>query len=103
MLFQTGQNFFCLTNIDGVDVGFVFAKQKVYACIFGILTFTIPFLMSLLMGLYMLDYSMPASLMLGCIMASNTLIAYPIVGRYGLQKHMTATLSVGSSMLSLPT
>lgn len=39
MLFQTGQNFFCLTNIDGVDVGFVFAKQKVYACIFGILTF----------------------------------------------------------------
>ena len=34
-------------------------------------------------------------------MASNTLIAYPIVGRYGLQKHQSVALSVGSSMISL--
>ena len=78
-----------------------FKNNARHVLAFGALTFIIPFLMSLLMGLYLLDYSMPASLMLGCIMASNTLIAYPIVGRYGLQKHMTATLSVGSSMLSL--
>jgi len=29
------------------------------------------------------------------------LIAYPIVGRYGLQKHQSVALSVGSSMISL--
>ncbi len=34
-------------------------------------------------------------------MASNTLIAYPIVSRYGLQQKPSVTLSVGSSMLSL--
>jgi hypothetical protein len=34
-------------------------------------------------------------------MASNTLIAYPIVGRYGLQRHQSVALSVGSSMISL--
>ena len=34
-------------------------------------------------------------------MASNTLIAYPIVGRYGLQRKPSVTLSVGSSMISL--
>ena len=34
-------------------------------------------------------------------MASNTLIAYPIIGRYGLQRHQSVTLSVGSSMISL--
>ena len=33
--------------------------------------------------------------------ASNTLIAYPIVARYGLQQKPSVTLSVGSSMLSL--
>lgn len=88
--------------LAGLEMDMQGFKNNVrHVLVFGILTFTIPFLMSLLMGLYMLDYSMPASLMLGCIMASNTLIAYPIVGRYGLQKHMTATLSVGSSMLSL--
>ena len=49
----------------------------------------------------MLHYSVLASLLLGCIMASNTLIAYPIVGRYGLQRKPSVTLSVGSSMISL--
>jgi len=34
-------------------------------------------------------------------MASNTLIAYPIIGRYGLQQHPSVSLSVGSSMISL--
>ena len=34
-------------------------------------------------------------------MASNTLIAYPIVGRYGLQKKPSVVLSVGSSMIAL--
>lgn len=68
---------------------------------FGLLTFAVPFLMALFMGIRLLGYSLTASLLLGCIMASNTLIAYPIVGRYGLQRHTACTLSVGSSMLSL--
>jgi Kef-type K+ transport system membrane component KefB len=34
-------------------------------------------------------------------MASNTLIAYPIAVRYGLQRHRSVALSVGSTMLAL--
>ena len=34
-------------------------------------------------------------------MASNTLVAYPIVSRYGLQRKPSVTLSVGSSIISL--
>lgn len=68
---------------------------------FGLLTFGIPFMMTYFMGIYLLDYSSKASLLLGCIMASNTLIAYPIVARYGLQHKPSVTLSVGSSMISL--
>lgn len=69
--------------------------------VFGLLTFALPFAIALFMGVYLLGYGITASLLLGCIMASNTLIAYPIVGRYGLQRHPASTLSVGSSMLSL--
>jgi Kef-type K+ transport system membrane component KefB len=53
------------------------------------------------MAITTLHYSPAASFLLGCIMASNTLIAYPIIGRYGLQRHQSVTLSVGSSMISL--
>ncbi len=68
---------------------------------FGVLTFAAPFILAFTASLYLLGYSTQASLLLGCIMASNTLISYPIVGRYGLQRKPSVTLSVGSSMLSL--
>lgn len=69
--------------------------------VFGLLTFAVPFIMTYVACMTVLHYSVLASLLLGCIMASNTLIAYPIVGRYGLQRKPSVTLSVGSSMISL--
>ncbi|MGM9705428.1 MAG: cation:proton antiporter [Prevotella sp.] len=68
---------------------------------FGLLTFAAPFLLTFAMSVTLLGYSLQASMLLGCIMASNTLIAYPIVGRYGLQRKKSVSLSVGSSMISL--
>lgn len=68
---------------------------------YGALTCLIPMGLTFVMGIGMLKYSVTASLLLGCIMASNTLIAYPIVGRYGLQRKPSVTLSVGASMISL--
>ena len=69
--------------------------------IFGLLTCFIPLILTYVMAITFLGYSGSASFLLGCIMASNTLIAYPIIGRYGLQKHLSVSLSVGSSMISL--
>jgi len=69
--------------------------------VFGLLTFAIPLIITYVASLTLLHYSQIASLLLGCIMASNTLIAYPIVGRYGLQKKPSVVLSVGSSMIAL--
>ena len=69
--------------------------------IFGLLTCLLPFGMTYAVARLLLDYGHPTSFLLGCIMASNTLIAYPIIGRYGLQKHPSVALSVGSSMISL--
>ena len=69
--------------------------------IFGLLTCLVPFGMTYALARLMLDYGHPTSFLLGCIMASNTLIAYPVIGRYGLQKHPSVALSVGSSMISL--
>ncbi len=76
-------------------------KNKQRVGLFGLLTFALPFLLTFVATYSLLHYELTASLMLGCLMASNTLIAYPIVGRYGLQRHPSSTLSVGSSMLSL--
>ena len=76
-------------------------KNRNRVMIFGLLTFLCPFIMTYLMGVSLLSYTPLAALLLAAIMASNTLIAYPIVGRYGLTRHTSSTLSVGSSMMAL--
>lgn len=76
-------------------------KNRNRVAVFGLLTFLIPFAMTYAMAFGLLHYTPLGSLLLAAIMASNTLIAYPIVGRYGLTRHTSSTLSVGSSMMAL--
>lgn len=73
--------------------------RKVWA--FGMLTFVVPWLLTFAAAQWLLRYSLTASLLLSCVMASNTLIAYPLVQRYGMTDHVSVRLSVGSSMLAL--
>ena len=68
---------------------------------FGFLTFAIPFVLIYFVGMHLLGYTPVAALLLGCIMSSNTLVAYPIVMRYGLQRKPSVTLSVGATMIAL--
>ena len=76
-------------------------KNSRHFLIFGFLTCFVPLGMTYVMAKTVLGYSDATSFLLGCIMASNTLVAYPIIGRYGLQRHPSVGLSVGSSMISL--
>ena len=76
-------------------------KNKGRLLVYGLLTCFIPFVITFCVSTTLLHYSSQASLLLSCIMASNTLVAYPIVSRYGLQQKPSVTLSVGSSMISL--
>lgn len=82
-------------DVEGVK------KNKGRLSLFGLLTFAAPFTLTFIMSEWLLGYPTTASLLLGCLMASNTLIAYPIVSRYGQQRKPSVALSVGASMLSL--
>ena len=76
-------------------------RNKYRFLVFGLTTFALPFLLIYILGVWVLSLSPAAALMLGSLMASSTLIAYPIVGRYGLQRNPSVALSVGSAMISL--
>ena len=76
-------------------------KNKQRALAFAALTFCIPFGLSYIVGADLLGYTTAGAVLLGCIMSSNTLVSYPIVLRYGLQRKPSVTLSVASSMISL--
>lgn len=76
-------------------------KNKKRGILFGILTFLIPFAIGYLVGIRVLHFSVPTSLLLSCILASHTLVAYPIVGRYGLHRNDCVTIAVCGTMIAL--
>ena len=71
------------------------------ALVFGALTFIIPFAIGMAVGMYVLNFSIGDSLLLSCILASHTLVAYPIVGRYGLSSKASVSISIGGTMFAL--
>ena len=88
--------------LAGLEMDLAGLKQnRLNGFIFGSLTSLIPFLFGLAAGLWFLHYSVAASLLLACIFASHTLVAYPIVGRYGLTRNRSVTVSVAATMVAL--
>lgn len=69
--------------------------------LFGIITYAVPFVAGLVAARYLLGLGMATSLLFSCILASHTLITYPIVGRFGLTKHPVVLVSVVATAVAL--
>ena len=61
---------------------------------FGFLTFVLPFAVGLGVGSWVLGFELPSSMVLSALLASHTLVAYPIVSRYGLGKEGSVVQSI---------
>ncbi len=69
--------------------------------LFGVVTYVVPFVAGFLASHFLLGFGMATSLLFSCILASHTLIAYPIVGRFGLTKHPVVIVSVVATAVAL--
>ena len=76
-------------------------KNRTRGIIFGLITFLVPMAIGFAVGQWVLQLPWEASLLLSCIIASHTLIAYPIVGRYGLSRHDCVTIAIAGTMIAL--
>ena len=70
-------------------------------CTFGLLSFGVPFALGFGAAYWCLQMSGAAAIVLACILASHTMVAFSIVKRYGLTQHRSVTLSVAATMISL--
>lgn len=68
---------------------------------FGLLSFGVSFVMGYVAACWGLHFSGAASVVVACILSSHTMVAFSIVGRYGLAQHRGVTLSVVATMISL--
>lgn len=63
----------------------------------GLLAFIIPIGIGLVTNMLLLKYSLVTSVLLASMYASHTLVAYPIVIRYGVSRHRSVSIAVGDS------
>jgi Kef-type K+ transport system membrane component KefB/nucleotide-binding universal stress UspA family protein len=76
-----------------------FARYRRGSIIFGLISFGIPMLLgTVVMPLLGFDWS--AALLIGSIIGSHTLLAYPIVSRLGLVKNAAVTTVVGGTLVT---
>ncbi len=67
---------------------------------FGLISFFIPQTGSILIGYFVLDFTFPAALLLGSIIGSHTLIAFPIAAKLGLLKNTAVTMTLGGTLVT---
>lgn len=75
-------------------------KIKKKAVFYGLLCFGVPFSLGLLGNALFLTYSFAASVLIACMYASQTLVAYPIVLRYGLTHQRSVNIAVGGTIFT---
>ena len=77
-----------------------FEKLRNRSIGFGSISYFFPAAGAYLLGIYFLEYSVSTSLLLGAIVGSHTLLAYPIVERLGITKNTPVTMSMGGTLVT---
>lgn len=77
-----------------------FRQQRGRATIFGLYSFLFPFGLGFITS-QLLGYDWITSALLGAMYGSHTLMTYPIVNRYGVQKNEAVNIAIGGTMLSI--
>ena len=90
-----------LMFIAGVSIDLEkFSKSRGQSTLFGVVSFGLPLAGSMLLAPPLLGYSLESSLLLGAIVGSHTLLAYPIANRLGIGKNKAVTLSLGATIVT---
>ncbi len=77
-----------------------FKQNRGKAVALGLLAFIIPISIGLVTNIYLLKYGLLTSILLASMYASHTLVAYPIVIRYGISRQRSVSIAVGGTAVT---
>ncbi len=76
-----------------------FRKTRNRSIGFGTLTFLVPLIAGIVVG-RLFDFSWNTSVLIGSLLASHTLLAYPIVSRLGVVTNEAVTVTIGATIFT---
>src|SRR4051794_18340917 len=77
-----------------------FKKNRVKILTFGFFTFMLPLMGGTLASYYILGFNFLTSVLMGSMISTHTLIAYPIVSKYGVTRSRAVGLTIGGTMIT---
>lgn len=87
--------------LAGLDINMEdFKHNRKKAAVLGLLTFSIPMILGLIVNTSLLRYGLATSVLLASMYASYTLISYPIVLRLGVSRHRSVSIAVGATAVT---
>ncbi|MDR3236700.1 MAG: cation:proton antiporter [Prevotellaceae bacterium] len=83
-------------DIDRSD----FKKNSGKSVVFGLLTFLYPMTLGTAVGHYVLGFSWISSVLFAGMMASHTLVSYPVISKFGVAKNRAVNIAVGGTVIT---
>lgn len=77
-----------------------FRKNRLQSILFGFIIFSSSLILGFITSYYFLNYNLTASILIGAMISTYTLVSYPIVSRLGLVRHRVIVLAVGGVILT---
>lgn len=91
-----------LMFLAGVEIDMYHLKKNLKrGFVFGVYTFAIPMLVGVPAAMMLLHLDGVASVMLASMFAAHTLLAYPIVSRYGLTKNPAVIIAIAGTIFTV--
>ncbi|MGL4294050.1 MAG: cation:proton antiporter [Bacteroidales bacterium] len=78
-----------------------FRKNGVKGLVFGTYTFLFPMIIGTIVSFYLLKMELVTSVLLASMYASHTLVAYPIISRYGVAKNKAVTITIAGTIITV--
>lgn len=78
-----------------------FRKNRVKGLVFGLLTFIVPMALGIWSGMHILGYTFVTASLLASMYASHTLVAYPVISRYGLSRQRSVNITIGGTAVTV--
>lgn len=74
--------------------------NKRHSIIFGILTFSFPFAIGMIVSRYILQLEYNASFLISIMFSTHTLVAYPIARKLGIHKDISVLTAIGGTIIT---
>ena len=91
-----------LMFLAGLEIDMFHLKKNLRSgLIFGMYTFLVPLVIGVATSIYLLGMDWVAAVLLASMYASHTLIAYPIVSRFGISKYNAVVVAITGTIVAV--